>query len=131
MSNNLIQIKLRALPQKEVAGIDELVTELWFWVEKLIRSTVKSKPSQQVTTAYLDEAIEDLLALSNEKELVIHFANPGGVCSMSAIAAQHWTELALLLLKDQLAPVAEELGYGLSISGGGLKNWCRTDPPNP
>lgn len=88
-----------------------LYDHLFDTLEKNVRAFAKGKPYAQVLVDYLHSCKAD--GEVSERALLFVFSDGAGLCSMSAVATNHWFEVLLAALGDRLEALAME--HGLAV----------------
>jgi Leucine-rich repeat (LRR) protein len=89
-------------------------------LEKNVRAFAKGKAYQQVLADYLHACKED--GQSSDKSIVFVFKDGSGLCSMSAVATQHWFEVLIAALGKDLDALAADHGLKVKSKRPPLKD---------
>lgn len=115
------------------ASVVSLVEEVWTYAERNVRSLVRTKPSRQVLIEFLGLARGDALAAAAEDDDALDFSvrNPGGRCSMSKTATEHWMALSVLSMRPAIDAVLATLGFRFDEKTPALAAVLEKSPHTP
>lgn len=95
------------------ASTSELLEALWPLLTTVIRGSAKGKAAQSVLREFLENARPDVIGAAQNDRIEFHVRSPGGLCAASRHVTEHWLFLAVLVLRPQLGPVLEGVGFRL------------------
>ena len=103
-----------AQSQVSVEDLDGAFEVIWDGLFQNVLRYATSKPARHILSHYLAEASEDSFTTQDPPAFSLSFSDACGACPTTALICQHWFEISMVQLWQQINQLLKPLGCQLS-----------------